>query len=141
MKKGTCSENDYRIVLQHPLSSEFVRLGCWAGIDKKMNTGCSLISKRWGPTGEKTKWRWHWVWSRLHSKIQSFYTTCMDDCVYSYHCLWNPLYFILMVVLDVPVYIEGSGLTTTICKSFVLPPTALHLDGSFCLNVPLDKCS
>lgn len=45
MNKGTCSENDCKMVLQHPLSPEFVKLECQAGIDKKMNTGCRLILK------------------------------------------------------------------------------------------------
>lgn len=66
-KKGTCRENDCRMALQQPLSSEFVRFGCWAGIDKKMNTGCSLISKRWDHTREKSEWRWYSIWSRLGS--------------------------------------------------------------------------
>lgn len=51
------------------------------------------------------------------------------------------LYFILMVVLDVPMYTEDPGLMTSVCKTFALSPTALHSDGSFSLNVPLEKSS
>lgn len=51
------------------------------------------------------------------------------------------LYFTLMAVLDVPMYSEEPGLTTSICKTFALPPTALHSDGSFSLNVSLEKSS
>lgn len=51
------------------------------------------------------------------------------------------LYFILMVVLDVPMYNEDPGLMTPICKTFALSPTAFHSDGSFSLNVSLEKSS
>lgn len=51
------------------------------------------------------------------------------------------LYFTLMEVLDVPMYTEDPGLMTAICKTSALPPTALHSDGSFILNVPLEKSS
>lgn len=51
------------------------------------------------------------------------------------------LYFILMAVLDVPMYTADLGLTTSICKTFAMPPTALHSDGSFSLNDPLEKSS
>lgn len=46
------------------------------------------------------------------------------------------LYFILMVVLGVPMYTEDPGLMTSVCKTFALSPTAL-LKWKFQLKCPL----
>lgn len=59
--------------------------------------------------------------------------------------LSNTVYDVLLLYFDgragFPIYIEDSGLRTFICKTFASPPTALHLDGSFGFNIPLEKSS